>query len=249
MGGVRARAPRRSRLRAAAWRALPASALCLLAAACASMRSTLHEVQPGENLYRISRYYGVPVATLTQLNGIRNVRDLPVGTRLVIPTAARPQPGHALRPDSGFRFEPAPDDRAAHAHGLAFHWPVPGDVNSGFGRRWGRRHQGIDIRAPRGTEIRAAEAGLVIHSGRGMGAYGRVVILRHAGGFSTVYAHTDRNFVSVGDQVGRGQVIAEVGSSGNASGPHLHFEIRQRRRALDPRSYLPGISRASAPAS
>ncbi len=224
-------------------------AACLFAAACASTPGVVHEVRPGENLYRISLYYGVPVDRLARVNKIRNVRDLSVGTRLVIPASQLPRPEQSLRPDRDWRLGPAPNDSMARSAGLAFRWPVQGDVNSRFGRRWGRRHQGIDIRAPRGTSIRAAEAGRVIHSGRGLGGYGRVVIVRHAGGFSSVYAHTHRTFVGVGDVVAKGQQIAEVGSSGNASGPHLHFEIRQQRRALDPSSYLPGISRASVPSS
>jgi murein DD-endopeptidase MepM/ murein hydrolase activator NlpD len=234
----------------------PTSALRALAAlvvlfgvACAGPRGTVHEVRPGENLYRISLHYGVPVERIARENRIRNARDLSVGTRLVIPVAQRSQPQRALRPDSDWRVGPAPNDGDARRAGLAFHWPVQGEVNSPFGRRWGRRHQGIDIRAPRGTLIRAAEAGRVIHSGRGLGGYGRVVIIRHAGGFSTVYAHTNRNYVAVGDRVAKGQRIAEVGSTGNASGPHLHFEVRRERRALDPRAYLPGVSVAAAPAS
>jgi hypothetical protein len=221
----------------------------LVAVACATHRGTFHEVRAGENLYRISLHYGVPVERIASLNRIRDVRDLSVGTRLMIPVSQRAYPTRALRPEPDWRVGPAPDDAAARRVGLAFHWPVQGDVNSPFGRRWGRRHQGIDIRAPRGTAIRAAEAGRVIHSGRGLGGYGRVVIVRHAGGFSTVYAHTQRNYVAVGDVVAKGQRIAEVGSTGNASGPHLHFEVRRERRALDPSDYLPGVSVAAAPAS
>lgn len=240
MGGLSARGCGRAWLLA-----LP----LLLGAGCATPRGTVHEVRPGENLYRISLYYKVPVAKLARANDIRDVTDLPVGTRLIIPASQRPRPARALLPDAGWRPLPAPDDRDAQEVGLAFRWPVQGGVSSGFGRRWGRRHQGIDIPALRGTPIRAAESGLVIHSGRGLGDYGRTVILRHAGSFSTVYAHTHRNYVEVGDYVRKGQVIGEVGATGNARGSHLHFEIRRETRAMDPRSYLPGTTLASAPAS
>ena len=89
------------------------------------------------------------------------------------------------------------------------------------------------------TPICAAEAGRVIHSGGGLGAYGKVVIVKHSGRYSTVYAHNRKNLVRKGDFVEKGQVIAEVGRTGNASGSHVHFEIRRDRRARDPMTYLP----------
>ena len=87
--------------------------------------------------------------------------------------------------------------------------------------------------------MRAAEAGRVIHSGGGLGDYGKVVIVKHAGRYSTVYAHNRRNRVREGEFVEKGQVIAEVGKTGNASGAHVHFELRRDRRPQDPLLYLP----------
>ena len=92
--------------------------------------------------------------------------------------------------------------------------------------------------AKRGTVIRAAESGKVIHSGR-LGAYGKVVIVKHQGDYRSVYAHTSKTHVKKGQFVDRGQKIAEVGSSGRASGPHLHFEIRRKETPEDPMLYLP----------
>jgi murein DD-endopeptidase MepM/ murein hydrolase activator NlpD len=85
----------------------------------------------------------------------------------------------------------------------------------------------------------AAESGRVVLSGRRLGDYGNVVIVKHAGRYATVYAHNRRNLVREGEFVEKGQAIAQVGESGNASGPHLHFEIRRDRRAQDPLLYLP----------
>ena len=79
----------------------------------------------------------------------------------------------------------------------------------------------------------------MIHSGFGLGAYGRVVIVKHVGDYSTVYAHNRKNHVRKGEFVERGQKIAELGATGNATGPHLHFEIRHRNSANDPLVYLP----------
>ena len=131
---------------------------------------------------------------------------------------------------------------AAGAHretDLDLRWPIRGRLSSGFGWRRGRAHEGIDIPARRGTPIRAAEAGRVIHSGSGLGDYGRVVIVKHAGPYKTVYAHNRRNRVRKGQFVEKGEVIAEVGTTGNANGPHLHFELRRGAKPLDPLLHLP----------
>lgn len=121
---------------------------------------------------------------------------------------------------------------------LAFRWPVNGTVTSRFAGPGRRSHRGIDISARHGTLVRAAAAGRVVFSDRKRG-YGRVVILEHAGGYETVYAHNQENLVYRGVHVEQGQVIAEVGTTGNATGPHLHFEIRVANRATDPLGCLP----------
>jgi murein DD-endopeptidase MepM/ murein hydrolase activator NlpD len=99
-------------------------------------------------------------------------------------------------------------------------------------------HDGIDISAPRGTAVRAAAAGRVLYSDRLRG-YGNLVILDHGDGFATVYAHNTRNDVSAGERIAAGQVIATVGETGQTSGPHLHFEVREDNVARDPLAYLP----------
>lgn len=213
------------------------------ASGCASppARGTTHVLRPGENLYRLSLYYGVPTRSIQRANSVRDVTDLPVGRALFIPGARRAQPAHSLAPPSLAPRPPPGSDGSGSALGpseLSFAWPVRGRVSSGFGWRRGGRHEGIDIPARRGTPIYAAEAGRVVHSGGGLGDYGRVVIVKHVGSYQTVYAHNQRNLVRKGEFVERGQVIAEVGSTGNASGPHLHFEIRRERRAQDPLAYL-----------
>ncbi len=115
-------------------------------------------------------------------------------------------------------------DRRGRSPGVRFQWPVRGQLASHYGLRGNAHHDGIDISGRSGVKIRAAEAGRVIHSDDSLAGYGNVVILKHAGVFSTVYAHNHRNLVKVGEFVERGQVIAELGQSGRASAPHLHFE-------------------------
>jgi murein DD-endopeptidase MepM/ murein hydrolase activator NlpD len=117
-------------------------------------------------------------------------------------------------------------------------WPVAGKITSKFGPRRGSFHDGLDISAPLGTPILAAASGEVIYSGALRG-YGNLVILRHRGGYVTIYAHNQKNLVREGKAVRRGQVIARVGQTGRASGPHLHFEVRKDNLARNPLRYLP----------
>jgi len=121
--------------------------------------------------------------------------------------------------------------------GAGLIWPVRGPINSPFGMRWGRMHQGIDIGAGTGTPIHAAKAGTVTFAGT-MSGYGNVVIITHSGGLSTLYAHQSRIAVS-GGPVSQGQVIGYVGSTGHSTGPHLHFETRIDGTPQDPLRYLP----------
>jgi murein DD-endopeptidase MepM/ murein hydrolase activator NlpD len=118
-----------------------------------------------------------------------------------------------------------------------FIWPVNGPVVSGYRWRWGRMHEGIDISAPTGTSILAAAAGTVIHAGW-LGGYGYLVVVDHRNGLATAYAHSSAILVAVGQSVAQGEALALVGSTGNSSGPHLHFEVRVNGVAVDPLLYL-----------
>ena len=133
--------------------------------------------------------------------------------------------------------------RYGNAPGSKFMWPTPGRVKSGFGMRihpiFGVRrfHAGIDIIAPNGTLVKAADGGEVISAGYNQG-YGYSVMVYHGGGFATRYAHLSRILVSVGQVVARSQVIGLVGSTGWSTGPHLHFEVRINGAAQNPYQYL-----------
>ena len=118
-----------------------------------------------------------------------------------------------------------------------FIWPVNGSVVSGFGMRWGRMHEGIDIAVPSGTPIRAAAAGSVSIAGSA-GGYGNYTCISHNGGLSTCYAHQERILVSVGQQVAQAQVIGISDCTGHCLGPHVHFEVRVNGQAVDPLGYL-----------
>jgi murein DD-endopeptidase MepM/ murein hydrolase activator NlpD len=103
--------------------------------------------------------------------------------------------------------------------------PAQGTITSGYGMRWGRMHQGIDIGVPVGTPVLAAADGVVEFSGWNSGGYGYMVDMRHADGSMTRYAHNSRLLVQTGDRIIQGQTIAESGSTGHSTGPHIHFEI------------------------
>jgi murein DD-endopeptidase MepM/ murein hydrolase activator NlpD len=241
--------------RACAW--LGAIALAWsVSAGCASpaprpaRAPVVHVVAPGETVYAIARHYGVSVDAIVAANRITDLSALEVGTRLTIPRSARSGP-----PKSSLaRLIPFPTPssdlraRALREANLEFSWPLYGGFSSGYGWRGLGSHEGIDLTARPGTPVLAAEAGRVIESGW-RGDYGRVVVVKHARHYSTLYAHNRVLRVKKGQFVEKGDVLAEVGATGNASGPHLHFEIRRERRPEDPLRYLPALDELPAVAS
>lgn len=128
------------------------------------------------------------------------------------------------------------EDDAVSDSGMV--WPASGAVTSGFGVRWGRLHSGIDIGAGYGAPIRAAQDGTVILAGYN-GGYGNCVVIDHGGGLSTLYGHMSSVDASEGQSVDAGDYIGDVGSTGNSTGPHLHFETRVGGDAENPMRYLP----------
>lgn len=118
--------------------------------------------------------------------------------------------------------------------------PISGHITSRYGAREAIRdhtHQGLDIAAPTGTKIKAAADGIVSYSGV-KGGYGNLIILDHGNGIETYYGHCSKLCVNVGEEVKAGDIIAEVGSTGNSTGPHLHLEIRRNGNYVDPANYL-----------
>ncbi len=144
-------------------------------------------------------------------------------------------PGMPMLPDSGEFLPEAPNRFNGYV------WPTQGTFTSGYGWRWGRMHRGIDIAGPVGTPIIAAAPGVVVRSGWNSGGYGNLVDIRHADGSMTRYAHNSRLLVREGQQVSQGQQIAEMGSTGYSTGPHLHFEVHlPNSGTVNPLAYLPG---------
>ena len=194
-------------------------------------------VKSGENLFRIGKAYDLSYQELARINRIGDSNQIHVGQKIFIPGATRQLPVEIITPLKASLERPSVADQTEKAK-EGFTWPVGGNVSSKFGPRSETFHDGIDISAPEGSPIRAVEKGEVIYSDQLRG-YGNLVIIRHAGGFVSVYAHNQSNLVREGQKVAQGEVIGEVGSTGRASAPHLHFEIRKDNIAQDPLYYLP----------
>ncbi len=122
-----------------------------------------------------------------------------------------------------------------------FRWPVKGRVIAGFGPKpSGGQNDGINLAVPEGTPVKAADDGVVAYAGNELKGYGNLVLIRHANGFVSAYAHASELMVKRGDTIKRGQVIANAGQTGNVTSPQLHFEIRKGSTPVDPTKYLTG---------
>lgn len=199
-----------------------------------------HVVKSGENLFRIGKAYDLSYEELARINRIDDPHRIRVGQRIFVPGATRQLPVEIITPLKASIERPETPERLGKEQ-EGFIWPIVGTVTSKFGPRSETFHDGVDISAPHGTPIHAIEEGEVIYSDQLRG-YGNIVIIRHPGGFASVYAHNQRNLVHAGEKVIRGGLIGEVGSTGRATASHLHFEIRKDNVARDPLYYLPRLS-------
>jgi LysM repeat protein len=201
-------------------------------------KGVYHRIEPGETIWRISRAYGVDIERIAKVNQLDASLDIRADSYLFIPDAERTIniPPYSLPgPGAGSSQNTLPDASAE----IRFYWPLQGKVSSSFGQRNGRPHEGIDITAPLGTDIKAAADGVVARSGWGPGDYGKTVVITHKDGFETLYGHNSHNLVSEGARVTAGQVIGRVGRTGNATGNHVHFEIRKNGVPVNPLFFLP----------
>jgi murein DD-endopeptidase MepM/ murein hydrolase activator NlpD len=232
------------------WERVGLAGACALLVAwlSACSQAIYHQVRPGDTLGAIAQKYGVSTQEIARYNAIHNPNKLEVGQMLRIPPG-KPQQAAAVAKSSllapaqpkaeQWGGERTPFSEPKRSDGRSpFMWPVEGPITSKFGPRNGSFHDGVDIAAPLGTQVLAAADGKVIFSDVLRG-YGNVVIVRHANGYLTVYAHNNVNLVKEGQNVRQGEPIAEVGQSGRATGASLHFEVRKDNLARDPLRHLP----------
>jgi murein DD-endopeptidase MepM/ murein hydrolase activator NlpD len=214
---------------------------------------------------------GVPVEDILELNGLTRAEVVP-GKLIFLPEGSPVPPSPAVpAPAPASWLAPAPPPAPARAPAAAqtsaplpllaiaggggggpappLRWPLdPAGliVASPFGARGGRAHDGIDLPAPIGTPVYAAAAGRVLYAGDGVHGYGNLVVVQHAGDLLTVYAHNAVLLVRAGQTVRAGERVALTGQSGRATGPHLHFEVRQGQIPRDPMPLLPTLSVTTA---
>ena len=199
-----------------------------------------HTVHKGQTLFGIAKAYGIDVDVLRRTNHIRDASKIKAGMQLWIPGASRVLDVQKTQNHSTSTVTRSAEKKRTVKPRKGFLiWPTKGILTSGFGKRNGRKHEGIDIAAPKGTAIYAAAAGKVVFSGWGPTGYGKMVIIKHKHHLSTVYAHNSKILVKKEQQVKQGQKIALMGSTGRSTGPHLHFEVRNDTKPKNPIKYLP----------
>lgn len=181
-----------------------------------------YTVVDGDSIAKIAKNYGVAEADITNYlpNNLSEPFTLTPGQTLIIPNG---------RQDATDAPPPALDED------YPFAWPLRGVITQGYDPD---RHLAIDIGAPYGASVYATADGTVTYAAWARTGYGFTIIVDHGNGFQTLYAHLKGTFVSKGDSVTRGQVIGAVGSTGNSTGPHVHYEIRENRQRMNPLDYL-----------
>ena len=194
-----------------------------------------YKVERGDTLYEIGVRFEVSPSDIQRYNGISNPSLLRAGQLLKIP-AVGPLESNGARVSPSMSGDEKQDNKPPRMVDITgvrgyvgnLDSPVEGAQRSShFGWRWRRFHEGVDLAAKAGTPILAAHDGVVVMASRSWGKYGRIVVIKGEG-LMTVYAHNSRNRVDVGEQVTKGEHIADVGESGDATGNHLHFETRVR---------------------
>jgi murein DD-endopeptidase MepM/ murein hydrolase activator NlpD len=175
------------------------------------------------------------------------------GEEAAVPLSAPPRaaaaPPPAMVPASAPPGQSAAESAAALGSGR-FPWPVHGRILSAYGNGPdGAHNDGINIGAARGAPVRSIDAGTVAYVGNEVHGYGNLVLVKHANGWISAYAHLDGVAVKVGDQVGGGQEIGQVGNTGGVIEPQLHFELRRGKKPVDPRAFLVTAPSAANPAA
>lgn len=202
-----------------------------------------HEVSAGDTLYSISRVYGMKVNDLVELNNLHEPYSVSVGERIRI--SRNTDVSTQVTQKTDFK---KPSEEPLNKPGFVastldkfnkFSWPIKGQVISKFGpKSGGLYNDGIKIKAAEGTEVKAAEDGVVAYVGNELKGYGNLVIVKHGSGWITAYAHLKNSSVKRGDKVAKGQKIGAVGATGNVDSPQLYFGLRKGRDAVNPENYL-----------
>lgn len=211
-----------------------------------SVDGILYNIKSGETLSDISIAYDLRVEEIVSANKIDSPDKLKIDQEIIIPGATKLKTvktnsnsgsTKAAQTSSNEKLA-SRSSTASKQVSLIGRWPLSGSITSRFGTRWGKLHKGIDIAAKTGTDVYAFMAGTVTFSGWDNGGLGNLVIINHGNGLTTYYGHNSKLFVKAGQSISKGQHIADVGSTGNSTGPHSHFEVRKNGVPVNPLSYL-----------
>jgi len=213
-------------------------------------RARDYVVKRGDSLSVIAAKTNSDMYAIARLNGLKAPYTIHINQRLALPDANRARPvsiptAEAATPKrKTLRTKARPKQQIVAApparSGKGFLWPLRGRIVSTYGgKSQGLKNDGINIAAPRGTHVVAAENGVVAYAGNELRGFGNLLLLKHTGGWITAYAHNETLLVKRGDKIKKGQTIAKVGSSGSVQVPQLHFELRKGKVAIDPIKYLP----------
>jgi murein DD-endopeptidase MepM/ murein hydrolase activator NlpD len=225
-----------------------------------------YRVVPGSRLLIPRAEDATPAVATAVLTPTPHVLTLPPGMVDTVPAPTTPEAGaptssrdHVLRLPPGMEDTPpresaapsvpaslpVPPSTKSLPTGRGFMWPLQGEIASPFGPKpGGTQNDGVNIIARRGTPVHAADDGVVVYAGNELRGYGNLLLVRHANGWMSAYAHNDELMVGRGANVKRGQTIAKVGGTGGVSSPQLHFELRQGGRPVDPMSIMGPIGRS-----
>lgn len=205
-------------------------------------RAQYHEVKTGDSLYSISRTYNMNLDQLVSLNDLKQPYSVKVGERLRV-SANKPENLVKAAAKEEPQVISSKEEQGFFAKNFSksgkFSWPIKGKIISKFGpKSGGLYNDGVNILAKEGSDVRAAQDGVVAYVGNELKGYGNLVIVKHQGGFVTAYAHLKDAAVKRGQKVNKGDKIARVGMSGNVDAPQLYFGLRKGRDAVDPLNYL-----------
>ena len=221
-----------SRRRTALLPAVLLAAACTAFAGLAALPAAAVEVPP-----RVTAAAALQPVELPAAAPVEQQVNVALGTALAQGLAVANTPPPPPPPPPPERASRDRDAETTESSGGAYARPGTGRVTSQYGRRWGRLHAGVDIAAGMGAPIYAAADGTVKSAGS-QGGYGRAIRILHGDGTVTVYAHMSRLLVSAGERVSAGEQIGKEGSTGQSTGPHLHFEVRVNGTPIDPISWL-----------
>lgn len=199
-----------------------------------SVDGVLYKIKDGETIWDLALLNNIDFNKIVEINKLESPEKLKLGQKIIMPGVDTVKPAASNKIIASNKTISRGGSIPTTSKGSL---PVRGKITSLFGPRWGRKHEGIDIAAPTGTDVFASMDGKVSFSGW-EGGYGNLVIIDHGNGLQSYYGHNSKLLVKEGQTVSKGTHIADVGSTGNSTGPHSHFEIRKNGTAVNPYTYV-----------